>query len=71
VAAVVYDDVFEPLILMAKDPRHPDPFIPSAFVTQKSGILMKRLMVEGETVRHLLRRYGGHQRVVGTWSRLA
>ncbi|KAI3427065.1 hypothetical protein D9Q98_007005 [Chlorella vulgaris] len=50
VAAVVYDDVFEPLILMAKDPRHPDPFIPSAFVTQKSGILMKRLMVEGETI---------------------
>ncbi|EFN56592.1 hypothetical protein CHLNCDRAFT_51582 [Chlorella variabilis] len=50
VAAVIYDDVFEPLILMAKDPRHPDPFIPSAFVTQKSGILMKRLMVDGSTV---------------------
>ncbi|PRW61507.1 receptor homology transmembrane domain- and RING domain-containing 1-like isoform X1 [Chlorella sorokiniana] len=50
VAAVVYDDVYEPLILMAKDPRHPDPGIPAAFVTQRSGIMMRRLMVEGKTV---------------------
>lgn len=37
VAAVVRDDVYEPLILMAKDLRHPDPAIPAAFVSQRVG----------------------------------
>lgn len=42
---------FEALILMAKDPRHPDPPIPAAFVSQRSGAMMRQLMVEGRTVR--------------------
>lgn len=33
-----------------QDPRHPDPAIPAAFVTQRSGVMMRRLMVEGKTV---------------------
>ncbi|KAL4423523.1 hypothetical protein ABPG77_006546 [Micractinium sp. CCAP 211/92] len=49
-AAIVYDDVFEPLVLMAKDPRHPDPFIPAVFVSHRSGLMMKRLTEEGKTV---------------------
>ncbi|KAL4424011.1 hypothetical protein ABPG75_001312 [Micractinium tetrahymenae] len=50
IAAIIYDDVFEPLVLMAKDPRHPDPFIPAAFVSHRSGLMMKRLTEEGKTV---------------------
>lgn len=29
IAAIVYDDVYEPLIIMSKPPDHPDPGIPS------------------------------------------
>ncbi|GFH06458.1 PA domain-containing protein, partial [Haematococcus lacustris] len=44
VAAIVYDDVYESLIVMSKPPFHPDPPIPSVFVTQKAGVLMRELM---------------------------
>ncbi|GFH26755.1 PA domain-containing protein [Haematococcus lacustris] len=44
VAAIVYDDVYESLIVMSKPPFHLDPPIPSVFVTQKAGVLMRELM---------------------------
>ncbi|PSC73339.1 receptor homology transmembrane domain-and RING domain-containing 2-like isoform X1 [Micractinium conductrix] len=52
-AAIIHDDAYEPLVLMAKDPRHPDPFIPSVFVSQRSGLMMRRLTQEGKTVVEL------------------
>ena len=36
-----------------QDPRHPDPFIPSVFVSQRSGLMMRRLTQEGKTVVEL------------------
>lgn len=44
VAAIVYDDEYESLIIMSKPRTHPDPLIPSVFVTEKAGILMKKLI---------------------------
>lgn len=44
VAAIVYDDVYESLIIMSKPKGHPDPDIPSVFVSEKAGILMRKLM---------------------------
>ncbi|KAG2494928.1 hypothetical protein HYH03_006863 [Edaphochlamys debaryana] len=44
IAAIVYDDVYESLIIMSKPKGHPDPDIPSVFVSQKAGIIMKKLM---------------------------
>ena len=51
-AALVYDDVLEPLILMGKDrgAHRPDPGIPAAFVSLRAGAMMRRLLVEGKTV---------------------
>ncbi|EFJ40724.1 hypothetical protein VOLCADRAFT_99416 [Volvox carteri f. nagariensis] len=43
-AAIVYDDVYESLIIMSKPKGHPDPSIPSVFVSQKAGIIMRKLM---------------------------
>ena len=47
IAAIVYDDVLEGLIIMAKPPSHEDPGIPSVFVTLKSGLLLKNLYEPG------------------------
>lgn len=49
-AAIVYDDVYEPLIIMSMPPAHPDPGIPAVFVSQRSGVMLKRLITEGESV---------------------
>ncbi|PNW72441.1 hypothetical protein CHLRE_16g680117v5 [Chlamydomonas reinhardtii] len=43
-AAIVYDDVYESLIIMSKPKGHPDPLIPAVFVSQKAGIIMRKLM---------------------------
>ncbi|GLI68392.1 hypothetical protein VaNZ11_012778 [Volvox africanus] len=43
-AAIVYDDVYESLIIMSKPKGHQDPVIPSVFVSQKAGIIMRKLM---------------------------
>ncbi|GIL54023.1 hypothetical protein Vafri_9575 [Volvox africanus] len=43
-AAVVYDDVYESLIIMSKPKGHQDPVIPAVFVSQKAGIIMRKLM---------------------------
>ncbi|EIE26579.1 hypothetical protein COCSUDRAFT_39634 [Coccomyxa subellipsoidea C-169] len=50
VAAIVYDDVYEALIIMSKPRDHQDPGIPAVFVAQKTGIMMKKLMSPGTTV---------------------
>ena len=47
VAAIIYDDVDEGLVIMAKPMTHPDPQIPSVFVTQKSGMLLRKLYEPG------------------------
>ena len=49
-AVIIYDDQYEALIIMSKPLGHPDPGIPAVFVTQKTGIIVKRLMTEGVTV---------------------
>ncbi|KXZ55788.1 hypothetical protein GPECTOR_2g1338 [Gonium pectorale] len=43
-AAIVYDDLYESLIIMSKPKGHPDPDIPSVFMSQKAGMIMKKLM---------------------------
>ena len=49
-AAIVYDDVLEALIIMSKPKEHKgEPGIPSVFVSQRSGALLKRHMIEGES----------------------
>jgi E3 ubiquitin-protein ligase RNF13 len=50
VAAIVYDDVYESLIIMSKPRGHPDPLIPSVFITQRAGLLIRSLMDLGEDV---------------------
>jgi E3 ubiquitin-protein ligase RNF13 len=48
-AAIVYDDVYEALIIMSKPRDHPDPEIPAVFVSEKAGIIMRKLMTPGVT----------------------
>ncbi|KAF5842769.1 hypothetical protein DUNSADRAFT_5141 [Dunaliella salina] len=43
-AAIVYDDLYESLIIMSKPLEHPDPGIPSVFVSEKAGLLLLRLL---------------------------
>ena len=40
----MYDDVSEGLIIMSKPYLNPEPRIPALFVTQRSGLLMKKLL---------------------------
>ena len=48
--AIVYDDVYEALIIMSKPRDHPEPGIPAVFVAQKTGIVMKKLMTPASTL---------------------
>lgn len=48
-AAIVYDDVYEALIIMSKPRDHPEPGIPAVFVSEKAGIIMRKLMTPGIT----------------------
>eukprot|EP00879_Flechtneria_rotunda_P003265 GHRR01003490.1.p1 GENE.GHRR01003490.1~~GHRR01003490.1.p1 ORF type:complete len:766 (+),score=335.12 GHRR01003490.1:402-2699(+) len=48
-AAIVYDDVYEALIIMSKPRDHPDPSIPAVFVSEKAGIIMRKLLTPGQT----------------------
>ena len=48
--AIVYDDVYEALIIMSKPRDHAEPGIPSVFVAQKTGIVMRKLMTPGATI---------------------
>ena len=47
IAAIIYDDTFEPLIIMSKPLGHPDPAIPAVFVAQKTGIVMQKFLRTG------------------------
>ncbi len=53
-AVIVYDDTFEPLIVMSKPLGNPSPGIPSVFISQKSGIIVKKLMTPGVTVARIM-----------------
>lgn len=44
IAAIIYDDSFEPLIIMSKPLGHPDPAIPAIFVAQKTGLVMQKFL---------------------------
>lgn len=48
-AAIVYDDVYEALIIMSKPRDNPEPGIPAVFVSEKAGVIMRRLVVPGQT----------------------
>ncbi|KAK9810717.1 hypothetical protein WJX73_002159 [Symbiochloris irregularis] len=48
--AIVYDDKPEPLLIMSKHADHASPSIPSVFVTQNAGLVLKSLLVPGTTV---------------------
>ena len=52
-AVIVYDDVYEALIIMAKPLGNPDPDIPAVFVSQKSGIVMRKLVSTGLTIAQI------------------
>lgn len=53
-AAIVYDDTYEPLIIMSKPLSHDSPGIPAVFISQKSGVIMKKLMTPGVTTVRIL-----------------
>ena len=53
-AAIVYDDAYEPLVIMNKLANTPEPGIPSVFVSQQTGIVMNRLLKAGVTAAILL-----------------
>jgi E3 ubiquitin-protein ligase RNF13 len=43
-AAIIFDYVAESLVVMARPTDHPEPGIPSVFVSQAAGLLMKGLL---------------------------
>jgi hypothetical protein len=45
----VFDDAYEALIIMSKPLGNPDPGIPSVFVSAKAGLVMRKLLVPGQT----------------------
>lgn len=62
-AAIVYDDVYEALIIMSKPRDHLEPGIPAVFVSEKAGIIMRKLLTPGQTrVRIVPVRRGPHVR---------
>lgn len=51
-AVIVYDNEYEPLIVMSKPIGHHDPAIPAVFVAQKTGVVMQKFLTTGTvTVR--------------------
>lgn len=46
-AAIIFDNVYEPLIVMAKPIGNPDPAIPAVFVSQKTGVIMQKFLTTG------------------------
>ncbi len=53
-AAIVYDDTFEPLIIMSKPLGHSDPGIPAVFVSQKTGIVMQKFLTSGRATVQII-----------------
>lgn len=54
IATIVYDNIYEALIIMAKPLGNPDPSIPAVFVSQKAGIVMQRMALAGDTYAEIL-----------------
>lgn len=54
IAAIVYDDTYEPLIIMSKPRGRADPGIPAVFVSQKAGTIMRKLLTPGQTYVRIL-----------------
>lgn len=50
VAAIVYDNVDGPLVIMAMPTGHPQPNIPAVFVSRRSGNVMMNLLTPGVTI---------------------
>ena len=48
IAALVYDDLYEGLIIMSKSTENEEPRIPSVFVSKESGQLLKTLAQSGQ-----------------------
>lgn len=53
-AAIVYDNVYEPLIVMAKPIGHADPAIPAVFVSQKTGVVMQKFLTTGTVIVRII-----------------
>ena len=53
-AVIVYDNIYEALIIMAKPLGNPDPLIPAVFVSQKTGVVMRKLVTAGATYAEIL-----------------
>lgn len=53
-AAIVYDNIYEALIIMAKPLGNPDPLIPAVFVSQKAGTVMHKMVLAGKTYAEIL-----------------
>ena len=43
-AAIVYDNIYENLVIMSKPLGHPDTAIPAVFVSQHSGFILSKLL---------------------------
>ncbi|KIZ01893.1 hypothetical protein MNEG_6073 [Monoraphidium neglectum] len=66
-AAIVFDDAYEALIIMSKPLGNPDPGIPSVFVSAKAGLVMRKLLVPGQTRVRLTPGSGGGMVVLHRW----
>ena len=53
-AAIVYDDLYEGLLIMSKPLGNPDPGIPSVFIDKNSGSLFKTLLQAGSLVQVII-----------------
>lgn len=53
-AAIIYDDLYEGLLLMSKSEEDEEPPIPSVFISRDSGYLLKTMLLTGSTVQLII-----------------
>jgi hypothetical protein len=53
-AAIIYDDIYEGLIVMSKSEDGEEPTIPSVFISRDSGYLLKTLLLTGSNVQLII-----------------
>jgi len=53
-AAIIYDDMYEGLLVMSKSEEGEEPTIPSVFISRDSGYLLKTLLLTGSTVQLII-----------------
>lgn len=58
IAAIVYDDVYEALIVMSKPSESPDPEIPAVFISLRTGEVILHLVEGGETYTEIFPEHG-------------